>query len=249
MAKFSRTQIEVMARAAGWGARSRDASWVAMAESGGHSETVNQIQCVGLMQINQPVFIDAHPKWTIEYLKDPMNNLRAALVIFKNAANSFDGPWADSKHKGGIPEGWGPHVSKEAGGGSSAAQTADDDPCAKLKGPAKEYCKRSQEEQTYPPDAGQGDGTSLLDTAAEIGRLAQAVAKAGNWLANPANWVRIAYVVGGGVLAITAVDVIIRPAMTRGGGTLGGTLPGKAVKAGLARRRANVEASKQEGSE
>jgi hypothetical protein len=243
MATFSRVQIEVMARAAGWGARSRDASWVAMAESSGNASRVNSIQCVGLLQINQPVFIDQHPKWTIEYLQDPMNNLRAGLTIYKNAANSFDGPWADSKDKGGAPGGWGPHVSSASGSTGSTATQADDNPCKDLHGPAHDYCMESVNPPDYP-DNGTPD-TGVLGTVEELGRLAQAVAKAGNWLADPANWVRVAYVVGGGLLALTAIDVIIRPALSGTAGQLGRTLPGTVVRAGVRRRRANVTASRE----
>jgi hypothetical protein len=246
VATFSRVQIEVMARAAGWGARSKDVSWVAMAESSGDARQVNSIQCVGLLQINQPVFIDQHPSWTIEYLQDPMNNLRVGLTIFQQAGNQFDGPWADSKTKGGIPGGWGPHVtggSTGTGTGSSggdAAQVADD-PCKYIKGPAHKHCVGSLPDPgTYPDPSGGG----IWDTAAEIGRLAQTVAKAGNWLADPANWVRIAYVVGGGILAVTAIDVIIRPAVSGASGQLGRTVTGTATKSLLARRRANVTASR-----
>lgn len=202
MAKFSRGQIAVMARAAGWGSRSEDASWVAMAESSGDAIKVNEIGCVGLLQINQPVHVGSHPKWTVKWLQDPMNNLSAGLVLFKAAGNSFDQPWADSKHKGGIPEGWGPHVTGSGSGGGSASQV-DSDPCKYLKGtPGYDQCVADNGGPAVP---------SLGDTAAQIGRLAQAVAKAGNWLADPGNWVRIAYVTGGGLLALTAMSVIIRP--------------------------------------
>lgn len=223
MAKFSRKQIAVMARAAGWGTRSEDVSWVAMAESSGHSETVNEINCVGLLQINQPAHRSSHPKWTVKWLQDPINNLSAGRVLFKAAGNSFDKDWADSKSKGGIPEGWGPHVTG-SGGGGDATQTKDD-PCELLKGtPGYDYCV----EDNTP--GGGGDDFSITDTAEQIGRLAQAVAKAGNWLADPGNWVRIAYVTGGGLLALTAVSVIIRPYTAGVYGQVMRALPVKTVK-------------------
>lgn len=240
MAKWSRQQIAVMARASGWGARSEDVSWVAMAESGGDSKVVNEIGCVGLLQINQPVHVKSHPKWTVKWLQDPMNNLAAGLVLFKAAGNSFDAPWADSKTKGGIPEGWGPHVS---GSGSTGATQTADDPCAYLKGTAGyEPCRNSVDKGEDYQDNPPGDG-SLADTALQIGRLAQAVAKAGNWLANPGNWVRVAYVVGGGVLAITAVSVVVRPYAARGYREVTGALPIKSTRRYLDWRRANQEAS------
>jgi hypothetical protein len=185
-----------------------------MAESSGDDKIVNEIGCVGLMQINQPVHVGKHPKWTRTWLQNPMNNLAAALVLYKEAGG-FDAPWADSKHKGG-GGGWGGKVSGSSGGTGGATQV-DDDPCGLLVGPAYEECLKNQQ--------GGGGGTSLGDTAAEIGRLAQAVAKAGNWLADPGNWVRIAYVGGGALLALVAVNVIIQPYAARGYRQVAGALP------------------------
>lgn len=47
--------------------------------------------------------------------------------------------------------------------------------------------------------------SDLLDTAGQVGRLAQAVAKGANWISNPSNWVRIVYVGVGGALIVTAM--------------------------------------------
>lgn len=234
MAKWSRTQIEVMARAAGWGKHSADVSWVAMAESSGDDSVENSIGCIGLLQINQPVHVGSHPKWTVKWLQNPMNNLAAGLVLFKAAGNSFDAAWGDSKNKGGIPEGWGPHVGS---GSSDATQTADD-PCDLLKGtPGYDYCTRNKGDT--------GPGTSVGDTAAEIGRLAQAVAKAGNWLADPANWVRIAYVAGGALLALTTVSVIIQPYARGAYGQVRRALPVRTVR-DVARQRNTTTTNRQE---
>lgn len=218
MAKWSRAQIAVMARAVGWGSHSEDVAEVAMAESGGDDKVVNSIGCVGLLQINQPEHVSAHPKWTRAWLQNPMNNLAAGLVLFKAAGNKFDGPWLDSRDKGG-GGGWGGKVS---GGVSQIG----DDPCKNLTGLAREMCLKNQrlgeEMQENPP----GEG-SLWDSAQQIGRLAQAVAKAGNWLADPGNWVRIAYVTGGTVLALVAVNVVIQPYALRGYRQVVSTLPAR----------------------
>lgn len=215
MAKWSRAQISVMARAVGWGEYSDDVAWVAMAESGGDDKVVNSIGCVGLLQINQPVHVSAHPKWTRSWLQDPMNNLSAGLVLFKAAGKSFAQPWADSKHRGGIPEGWGPHVDPAAGGTGpgGGAQQVDDDPCALLKGPAREYCLQ---EHGQGGDLGGGLLESAPNVGGELGRIAQAIAKGANWIGDPGNWVRIAYVTGGAVLALVAVNTIVQPYVARG---------------------------------
>lgn len=241
MATWTRAQIEVMARGAGWGARSRDVSYVAMAESSGDSSVVNSIGAVGLLQINQPVHVGSHPKWTVKWLQDPINNLSAGLVLYKEAGK-FDGPWLDSRDKGD-GGGWGDKVSGGSGG-TGTATPAGDDPCAWAKGtPAYEYCKRGHEDPNQElPNTGQGAG-NLWDLALEIGRLAQAVAKGGNWLANPANWVRIAYVVGGGVLALTAVSVIAQPTLRTSYRQVRAALPVQTTKKVVAARRRNQQAS------
>lgn len=209
MAKWSRAQIEVMARAVGWGSHSADVSWVAMAESGGDDKAVNSIGCVGLLQINQPVHVGSHPKWTRAWLQNPMNNLAAGLVLFKAAGSKFGGPWLDSRNKGALPEGWGPHVK-----GGTASQTGLDD----LPGVPQ------------PGDDSLGDLLTpdispLTDVATQMGRIAQATAKAANWLADPFNWLRIAYVTGGGVLVLVAVNAVVRPPTERAVRTVAATLP------------------------
>lgn len=214
-----------MATSVGWGTHADDVSWVAMAESSGDDKVVNGIGAVGLLQINQPVHVHDHPNWTVSWLQNPLNNLSAGLILFNAAGKTFGPDWADSRSKGGIPEGWGPHVSAAAGGtgGGSSTATQVDDPCALLKGtPGYDYCVAQHSG---------GSGTpSLGDTAAQIGRLAQALAKAGNWVANPANWVRVAYVAGGAVLALVAVNVIVQPYAARSYGQITRALPIRTVR-------------------
>lgn len=253
MAKFSKAQIAIMARGAGWGARSADAAEVAMAESGGDSSVVNSIGCVGLMQINQPVHVKAHPKWTRAWLKDPVNNLEAALVLYKAAGSKFDGPWLDSRDKGG-GGGWGDKVSSQSGGVLPVA----DDPCKGLiiPGLGKDHpgYKKCREDHGLPQDdekggdTGDGWGAGGLDPfgvgelAGQLGRLAQAVAKAGNWLSEPKNWVRVAYVAGGAALGITAAAVIIRPYSQAAYRQVRAVMPVQTTKKVAARmRRSNSE--------
>lgn len=204
---YSRAEIEGLGLLTGWGSKSRDMSYVAMAESGGDPKIVNSIGCVGLLQINQPVHVSAHPTWTKEWLKNPVNNLKAGLVLYKAAGEKFDGPWLDSRDKGG-GGGWGKHVK----GSGGIIQTDVD--CSKVDGVAKEYCEKGNldPETEIPIDPNDpGSGAGIWQLASELSRLAQATAKAGNWLADPANWVRIAYVAGGAVLAIAAVNMVARP--------------------------------------
>jgi hypothetical protein len=212
VAKYSRAEIEGMAVLAGWGRHARDASWVAMAESSGDASIVNSIGATGLMQVLQPVHVKANPGWSVKWLQNPMNNLRAAKKLFDQAGQKWDGPWLDSRDKGGLPTGnggWGQHV-KGSGGGISQV---DDDPCDLLpEGPARDWCERDDGSDGGTPDMGT-PLDDVKDTAEQLGRIAQAIAKGANWIADPANWVRVVYVVGGGVLTVAAVNVIARPAI------------------------------------
>lgn len=245
MAKWGRNEIAIMARGVGWGANADAVAWVSLAESGGDASAVNSIGCVGLLQINQPVHVASHPKWTVQWLKDPMNNLAAGLVLFKAAGNRFDRDWADSKNKGGIPEGWGPHVAAKLGGGSGAtdATQAADDPCRLVTGAAHDLCvqDRKNRENNTPLDQGDPAGT-----AEQLGRLAQAVAKAGNWVSDPANWVRIAYVTGGAVLALVAVNVIIQPYAARAYRQVAAALPVRTVRDVARQARPNPKESEEQ---
>ncbi len=244
MARYSRAEIEGMAVLAGWGRHARDASWVAMAESGGDAAIVNSIGATGLMQVLQPVHVQAHPTWTTKYLQNPMNNLRAAKVLFDAAGQKWDGPWLDSRDKGGLPTGnggWGQHVK---GGGASQVDDKGD-ACDLLPegGMAREYCERDDGSDGGAPDTGT-PLDDVKDTAEQIGRIAQASAKGANWIADPANWVRVVYVVGGGVLAVAAVNVIARPVITPAVQAVQQVTPTRTIrraKAKVAARRATKE--------
>lgn len=62
----------------------------------------------------------------------------------------------------------------------------------------------------FLPDSVPGIGTSLevLDTVTKIGG---AVTNTARWISNPQNWVRIAYVIGGGLLVYAAVETLVLP--------------------------------------
>lgn len=217
--KYSRVQIEVMARAAGWGSRAKEASYVAREESGGDAGIVNEIGAVGLLQILQPTHVKDHPGWTVAWLKNPINNLKAGKILFDQAGQKWDGPWLDSRDKGATG-GWAQYIGKGSSGG---ATQVDDDPCELLKGtPGYEFCVQD--------NSGGGGGADITDLPAQIGRLAQLAAKAGNWAADPANWLRVAYVVGGGVLAIAAVNVVARPYLRPVYGAVRDVIPTRTIR-------------------
>lgn len=233
-----------MAVLAGWGVRASDASWVAMAESSGDAGIVNSIGAVGLMQILQPTHVKDHPTWTVRWLQNPVNNLRAAKVLFDAAGQKWDGPWLDSRDKGGLPTGnggWGQHVK-------GSGVTSVSDPCAGLTGDMKKRCEESKGgTQDIPIDPSDpGAGTDLGALVGQVGRLAQVTVKAANWMADPANWVRVVYVVGGGILAVAAVNVVARPVVAPVGQAVRQVVPARTyrrARAAVARRQQTKESS------
>lgn len=60
---------------------------VALAENGGDTQNVSRTNDVGVWQINMPAHQPAHPDWTESWLKDPVNNGRAAMVVSGGGAN------------------------------------------------------------------------------------------------------------------------------------------------------------------
>jgi hypothetical protein len=62
----------------------------------------------------------------------------------------------------------------------------------------------------FLPDSVPGIGTSIdvLDTVTKIGG---AVTNTARWISNPKNWVRIVYVIGGGMLVYAAVETLVLP--------------------------------------
>lgn len=90
MPTLSAREIAGVAAAAGF---NRDANtWttavaVALAESGGRTDVVNRLGCVGLWQVYQSVHVKAHPTWTTAWLKNPRNNAQAAYVLSNGGRN------------------------------------------------------------------------------------------------------------------------------------------------------------------
>jgi hypothetical protein len=90
---LSLRQLMTLAQSVGFtGDHIAEAAAIAMAESSGRSGVVNSIKCVGLWQINQPVWVKSNPSWSISYLKNPTNNANAAKKISNNGTNWK--PWS-----------------------------------------------------------------------------------------------------------------------------------------------------------
>lgn len=215
MAVLSQAQIAQVARAGGLPGDPDVWAAVAMAESSGRTDVVNSIGCVGLWQINQPVHIKSHPTWTVKWLQNPVNNAKAAAVIYRsqgwNAWEAYTGP------DGTGSDGPWRQYYKKGSGGSSADQIFDwNDPFG-LWPDAWGDAPGSPGGDTLNDWSG-GDGSTegsldpgLGDVATGIGTIAEAVQKSAVWLGNARNWVRVGYVAGGALLVGLGLNIIARP--------------------------------------
>lgn len=177
---------------------------IAMAESSGRTNVVNPIGCVGLWQINQPVHVKDHPTWTKAWLSNPVNNARAAKVVYQMQGLEAWESYTDGRFKKYM---------------DSTAQGITDidplDPFNLIKG---------------------NQGGDALDAAGgavgSIGDIAGFAAKAGNWVSNPRNWLRIVYVIGGVALVVVGVSSLARPYVMKAANAATDVVPqGKALKA------------------
>lgn len=217
MPTLSQAQIVQVARAGGLPGDPEIWAAVAMAESSGQTDTVNPIGCVGLWQINQPVHVKSHPTWTVAWLKNPVNNAKAAKVIYRAQGwaaweaytgpdgKGSDGPWRTYYKSGGTsgstvtpifdwndpfnlwPEDWGD--APDSLGGDTLNDLFDD-----------------------------GDGSTkksvapgIEGVATGIGTIAEAVQKTAVWLGNAQNWVRIGYAAGGTLLVVMGLSIVAKP--------------------------------------
>jgi TRAP-type C4-dicarboxylate transport system permease small subunit len=75
----------------------------------------------------------------------------------------------------------------------------------------------------FLPGAVPGVSTSIgvLDTVTKVGG---AVTNTARWVSNPKNWVRVAYVIGGGILVYAAVESLILPYTTKAVGKVMGVV-------------------------
>lgn len=233
MATLSQGQIALIARAAGLPGDPNVWAAVAMAESSGRTDVVNSIGCVGLWQINQRAHVGRHPTWTVAWLKNPLNNAKAAKVIYASQGwgaweaytgpdgRGSDGPWKNYQGKGGaVPAGWWDDFKDGFGDGFDV-------------GPGPEDLF----------DGGTGnDGIDSLDAlgdvATGVGTIAEAVQKSAVWLGDAKNWVRIGYVAGGGLLVVMGLAIVAKPLIA------GTPMARAAKKAGAAVKASKAKAPK-----
>lgn len=166
---------------------------IAMAESGGDTNAVNSIGCVGLWQINQPAHVKAHPTWTREWLKNPLNNAAAAKIILKQqglgAWEVYTGP--DGKGSDGT---YTDFVDKPV---NTATQVWDFwDPLDILPDDKQKNLPFGDLEIPGPMDALDG--------------VTDAIGRTADVLVNPRTWLRVAYGITGVVLVVGGLLLILR---------------------------------------
>lgn len=200
MATLTKTQIQAVAVSVGLPQPSVMAA-IAMAESSGRTDVVNSIGCVGLWQINQPVWVKSHPTWTQAWLKNPVNNARAAKVIY-----GIQGFQAWEAYTNGA-------YKKYMAGVSQGSDSFDLlDPLGIIPG-----------DQT----SAAADVTGL----GGLNDIASFTANAGNWISNPSNWLRVLYVLGGAALAVAGVAMLARPEVMKAANQAANVIPtGKLAK-------------------
>jgi hypothetical protein len=247
MPTLTQDQIATVARAGGLPGDPEVWAAIAMAESSGRTDVVNSIGCVGLWQINQPAHVGSHPTWTVKYLQNPLNNARAAAVIYRQqgfdaweaytgpSGHGSSGPWRNyyrGKGKAVIQANWWDDFKKGFGEGFDFGP-----------GPEDLFDGGTSNDPSLGDVA---DLTGLKDVATGIGSIAEAVTKTAVWLGNSQNWVRIGYVAGGGVLVLLGLTIVARPLVN---GTPAGRAVKTATKAVKAKAAAKKPASTKGGGE
>ena len=211
MTILTQDQIVQVARAGGLPGDPEVWSAIAMAESSGDPTVVNEIGCVGLWQINQKAHVKAHPTWTVAWLQNPVNNAKAASVIYRaQGFDAWEGYTGPSGH--GSSGNWRNFYRK-----SKAVQVFDwNDPFGLWpKGWGKAPGSKGGDTLNDWTD-GSGSTSQSLDpgigdVATGVGTIAEAVKKTAVWLGNSKHWVQIGYVVGGGVLVLLGLTIVARP--------------------------------------
>jgi len=129
------------------------------------------------------VHLRDHPQWTRAWLKNPANNAVAAYTLFRQS-------------------GWQPWLAT-AGRRLLYMKTAED--------AVRQIGETNVDPTTIggaidAPDLSGG----MLGTAKQAIELA---VKAGNWINDPSNWLRVLYVGLGGILVVSALIVVVLPAV------------------------------------
>lgn len=211
MATLTQPQVEMVARASGLPGDPKVWAAVAMAESSGVTTAKNPSSgAYGLWQIH-PVHRGDYPTWTEKWLSDPVNNARAAAKIH---AKQGWGAW-EAYTSGAYEAYLRKPVTRHPGQTATQVMDVEDWLKGLFGGPGSLGRELGED---MGEDIARGERPDLLDplegaadVAQGLGTLAEAAFKAGQWMANPSNWVRVLYVTGGGVLVALGAYMLASP--------------------------------------
>ncbi len=205
MATYDRKALEALAKRAGFSDYGAFVwSFIALAESGGDPSATNKNTDgsvdVGLWQINS-IHRAANPTWSEEWLKNPLNNARAAYALAKDAGGKgqYAGttPWNSSKESRGDYKGWKERIADWQKTGDGYA------------GSVVQETLRGDLDIPVVSDIIEG-ADSVKDAA--VGAL-ELAGRSAVWIGNPRNWLRVVYVVGGLSLVVGGATIIAKPAI------------------------------------
>jgi hypothetical protein len=205
---------------------------IAMAESGGNPGAHNPVppdNSYGLWQINMlgamgPARRREFGITSNEALYNPAINARAAAKILKSQGLAAWSTYTNGAYK------------KYLGKGGKGSTVTQADWGLELEdllrvAPPYEVWKFLQGDPF--PGGGDDSDTDIPDwipgdTAVEgLAELSQMTARAGSWMSNPTNWIRVLYIVAGGVVAVAAVSATVRQQITSQIKSVGGKMVGK----------------------
>ncbi|MYR11936.1 transglycosylase SLT domain-containing protein [Streptomyces sp. SID724] len=211
MAKLTQAQVAMYAQSAGM-PNPVLMSAIAMAESGGNTHAHNPLgldNSYGLWQIN--MLGDMGPARRREFgitsnsqLFDPAVNARAAAKILSQQGLAAWSVYTNGSYKRYMPSG----ASTSLVNWDPLEDFWNDLLGPPKRGPGTEDFERGRER--FDPGTGQAVD-DLSELATGVKGVAEGVVKAGTWMGNSKNWVRVAYVVGGGVLAGIGLYIVAAP--------------------------------------
>jgi Lysozyme like domain len=186
VATITSGEIGRHAHAAGFsGLDLRTAVAVALAESGGNTNARNLSSREDSRGLWQ-INVRAHPEFASSNLFDPAMNARAAKAVLNKQGW---GAWSVFKN--------GKFLLFMPAATGAVAGLVTTDVAASL------------------PGAGEiASGVGELTGAKAAGEALTLAAKAGTWISDPRNWIRILYVALGGALVIGALVVVAQPIAT-----------------------------------
>jgi hypothetical protein len=182
---------------------------IALAESGGNTDAhalTSREDSRGLWQIN----VRAHPQYATSNLYDPAVNANAAKDVLARQGFGAWSVWTGGKSLLYMP------VAGAAVGSLPAGSKVSENPLADPVGAAA-------------GPVGNVVG-GVKDVAASAGNAVELAQKAGTWISNPQNMLRVLYVILGGALLVGALVVVVAPVASEVAGGVAGQVVKGAVK-------------------